>query len=91
MLTVLQELEYILDSGVKVAMAYGDRDTRCNWIGAETASLAANFSYADDFRKAGYQYVHTNDSYLGGSVRQYDKFSFTRVYQAGHSGEFCCA
>lgn len=68
-------------------MSYGDRDSRCNWLGAENASLVANFSYADDFRKAGYQYIHTNDSYLGGTVRQYDNFSFSRVFQAGHSGE----
>jgi carboxypeptidase D len=80
-------MEYLLDQGVKVAMIYGDRDYRCPWNGAEKLSLAAAWSGAEDFGKAGYEYVQTNASYQGGVVRQYGNFSFTRVFEAGHDGE----
>jgi hypothetical protein len=39
------------------------------------------------FKAAGYQNVQVNGSYIGGQVRQAEKFSFTRVYDAGNEGE----
>jgi hypothetical protein len=42
---------------------------------------------SDNFKKAGYSDIHTNTTYVGGSVRQYGNFSFSRVYDAGHEGE----
>ncbi|KAI9676190.1 MAG: hypothetical protein M1817_000935 [Caeruleum heppii] len=80
----LEDLGYLLDNGIKVALAYGDRDYACNWVGGEAMSLALNYSAADDFRSAGYQDLQTNASYTGGVVRQSGNFSFSRVYQAGH-------
>lgn len=38
------------------------------------------------FREAGYQDIVTNQTYVGGVVRQYGKFSFSRVFEAGHEG-----
>lgn len=38
----LSMIEYLLDSGVKVALVYGDRDYRCPWNGGESLSLKAN-------------------------------------------------
>ena len=38
----------------------------------------------DNFHAAGYAPVVTNDTYIGGQVRQYGNLSFTRVYEAGH-------
>ncbi|KAL5342909.1 Alpha/Beta hydrolase protein [Aspergillus crustosus] len=80
----LEDLAYILDSGIKVALVYGDRDYACPWNGGEQVSLQVDYSNADKFRAAGYAPVHTNASYVGGSVRQHGNFSFTRVFQAGH-------
>ncbi|KAJ9243607.1 hypothetical protein DTO207G8_1686 [Paecilomyces variotii] len=80
----LEDIGYILDSGIKVALVYGDRDYACNWIGGEEVSLKVNYTDSDKFRAAGYADLHTNNSYVGGQVRQYGNFSFTRVYQAGH-------
>lgn len=80
----LQDLAYILDSGIKVALVYGDRDYACNWIGGEEVSLAVNYSKSTEFRNAGYTPIHTNSSYVGGQVRQYGNFSFSRVYESGH-------
>ncbi|KAK4503885.1 hypothetical protein PRZ48_004800 [Zasmidium cellare] len=84
-----KSIQYLLDSGVKVALVYGDRDYRCPWNGAEQLSLQTNWSGAEAFREAGYQYIHTdiddchNDT-KGGLVRQHGNFSFSRVFEAGH-------
>ncbi|KAK0942215.1 hypothetical protein LTR29_006296 [Friedmanniomyces endolithicus] len=80
----LEKLEYLLSSGVKVALVYGDRDYRCPWLGGEALSLQANWTGAEDFRAAGYEYIHTNRSYSGGVVRQHGNLSFSRVFESGH-------
>ncbi|KAJ5805839.1 Carboxypeptidase S1 [Penicillium pulvis] len=80
----LRDLGYVLDSGVKVSLVYGDRDYACDWIGGEDVSLGINYSKAESFRAAGYSPLQTNSSYIGGQVRQHGNFSFARVYQAGH-------
>ncbi|RMZ85375.1 hypothetical protein DV737_g771, partial [Chaetothyriales sp. CBS 132003] len=80
----LEDISYLLDNGVKVAMVYGDRDYACNWIGGETVSLAVNYSKTPNFHAAGYANISTNSSYVGGLVRQHGNFSFSRVFQAGH-------
>ncbi|KAK5273981.1 hypothetical protein LTR99_000764 [Exophiala xenobiotica] len=73
----LQDLSYLLDNGIKVAMVYGDRDYA-------SVSLAVNYSHTSDFAAAGYANISVNSSYVGGLVRQYGNFSFSRVFQAGH-------
>lgn len=80
----LNDVAYLLDSGIKVALVYGDRDYACNWIGGEEISLAVNHAEAPAFRAAGYTPLRTNATYVGGQVRQHGNFSFTRVYEAGH-------
>ncbi|KAK6379667.1 hypothetical protein LTS17_005739 [Exophiala oligosperma] len=80
----LKDLSYLIDNGIKVALVYGDRDYACNWIGGEAVSLAVNYSHASDFAAAGYANISVNSSYVGGMVRQFGNFSFSRVFQAGH-------
>ncbi|KAF2100301.1 alpha/beta-hydrolase [Rhizodiscina lignyota] len=80
----LQDLGFVLDSGIKVAMVYGDRDYACNWIGGEASSFAVQYSNAKQFASAGYTEVKVNSSYVGGMTRQYGNFSFTRVFESGH-------
>ena len=80
MLGYLEDIAYILDSGIKVALVFGDRDYACNWIGGEQVSLAINYTDSEQFRSAGYTPIQTNSSYVGGQVRQYGNFSFSRVY-----------
>ncbi|KAK5145329.1 hypothetical protein LTR32_002897 [Rachicladosporium monterosium] len=46
----LEKLEYLLSSGVKVALVYGDRDYRCPWLGGEALSLQANWTGAEGQR-----------------------------------------
>jgi len=80
-----ESIGYLLDSGVKVALVYGDRDFACNWIGGEEVSLAVEYSMSDKFKAAGYMPILSSIG-VGGQVRQYGNYSFSRVYQAGHEG-----
>jgi hypothetical protein len=80
----LNDLAYLLDNGIKVALVYGDRDYACSWIGGEEVSLAVPYKNAAAFKASGYTDIRTNHSYVGGSVRQHGNFSFSRVYEAGH-------
>lgn len=80
----LEDLAYLLDNGIKVHLMYGDRDYACHWLGGEAVSLAINYTNTDKFHAAGYTDIVVNDTYVGGQVRQYGNFSFSRVYQAGH-------
>lgn len=77
----LEDLQYVLSRGVKVAMVYGDRDYACNWYGGEAVSLALNHT---GFAEAGYTDLVVNSTYIGGQTRQAGNLSFTRVYEAGH-------
>ncbi|CAJ2510880.1 Uu.00g065050.m01.CDS01 [Anthostomella pinea] len=80
----IEDLAYLLESGVKVHLMYGDRDFACNWMGGEAVSLAINYTGTERFNAAGYTDIVVNDSYVGGQVRQYGNLSFSRVYEAGH-------
>ena len=79
----LDAIGYLLDSGVKVHMMYGDRDYACNWVGGEKASLAVPYSRIAEFAETGYSPLLTPDG-ISGQTRQLGNYSFTRVYQAGH-------
>ncbi|RAL15905.1 carboxypeptidase C [Aspergillus homomorphus CBS 101889] len=79
----LESIAYLLDSGVKVHMMYGDRDWTCNWVGGEAASLAVPYSRQADFAEAGYTPLFTAEG-IKGMTRQLGNYSFTRVFQAGH-------
>ncbi|KAJ9145532.1 Carboxypeptidase S1 A [Pleurostoma richardsiae] len=78
------DLESLLSSGVNLALVYGDRDYRCNWLGVENLSLTMSYPSASAFRSTGYTSIQTNDSYIGGLVRQHGNVSFSRVFEAGH-------
>jgi hypothetical protein len=81
----ISDLNFLLSQNIKVAMIYGDRDYRCNWLGAEAVSLNASYPSAPAFRAAGYANITTNSSYVGGVVRQHGGFSFSRVFESGHA------
>lgn len=84
----LENMAYLLDNGVKVALMYGDRDMSCNWYGGEQVSLAIPHSEKASFHAAGYTPLQTNSTYIGGQVREQGNLSFSRVYQAGHEVPF---
>ena len=79
----LEDIGYLLESGVQVALLYGDRDFACNWVGGEQASLDVQYKSSLAFQSAGYANI-TSSSAVWGQVRQYGSFSFSRIYQSGH-------
>lgn len=81
---LLEDIAYILDHGVRVAMIYGDRDYACNWVGGELASMKVPYLHHVDFAHTGYTPVVLDPLRSAGLTRQFGNFSFTRVYQAGH-------
>lgn len=81
--TLLEDLEDLLNQGVRVALVYGDADYICNWFGGEAVSLQVNYTHSEQFRAAGYA-PFVVDGVEYGESRQYGNFSFTRVYNAGH-------
>ncbi|KIW86111.1 hypothetical protein Z517_01505 [Fonsecaea pedrosoi CBS 271.37] len=84
---IVQDLVDLLDSGVRVALIYGDRDYICNWLGGEAASFAvagaAGPSYLPWYA-AGYAPIVANSTYVGGVVREFGNLSFSRIYDSGH-------
>lgn len=76
--------EFLLSRGKKVVMVYGDRDYRCNWLGAENISLSLEFPGHNEFAASGYAELVTNKSYIGGVTRQAGDLSFNRVFESGH-------
>lgn len=81
---MIEDIAYILDYGVKVAMMYGDRDYACNWVQGEKTSLKIPWASRSHFNDAGYTPLVLSPFHSGGLTRQYGNLSFTRVYQAGH-------
>ncbi|KAL9105941.1 MAG: hypothetical protein Q9227_008965 [Pyrenula ochraceoflavens] len=82
----VSSLAYLLTQGIRVALIYGDRDYACNWLGGEAISfsVAGSLPSYSNFYAAGYAPIVTNQSYIGGVVRQYGNLSFSRIYDAGH-------
>ncbi|KAF2430909.1 putative carboxypeptidase S1 [Tothia fuscella] len=80
----LEDMGFLLDRGVNVALLYGDRDYLNNWIGGEGISTTVRFNDTTGFKAAGYQNVQINASYIGGQVRQHARLSFARIYDAGN-------
>jgi carboxypeptidase C (cathepsin A) len=80
----LEAIGYLLDRGVKVHMMYGDRDFGSPWPGGESASLAVPWEQASTFAGAGYAPLLVAGAGVAGMTRQVGRFSFTRVFQAGH-------
>ena len=50
-------------------------------------SLGIKYSGSEKFRNAGYAPILSSEG-TGGFVRQYGNYSFSRVFQAGHEGQF---
>lgn len=82
----LDHVAELLDAGVQVAIINGDLDYQINWFGGEAASLQVPWQNMDAFKNAGYANITTNETYVGGLVRQAGRLSFSRVFQAGHQG-----
>lgn len=82
--TFKTDLEGLLQNGVRVALFYGDADYVANWMGGEAVSLALDFEGQEEFRGAGYAPLVVGGKEYG-VVRQYENFSFAKIYECGHA------
>jgi hypothetical protein len=55
------------------------------WAGGDAVAKAIPWTGSDGYASAQYAEIQTNESYVGGLVRQYGNLSYIRTYQAGHS------
>jgi hypothetical protein len=55
------------------------------WAGGDAVAKAIPWTGSEGYASAQYADIQTNDSYIGGLVRQYGNLSFIRTYHAGHS------
>jgi carboxypeptidase C (cathepsin A) len=84
---ILEDLAVLLESGVRIALIYGDRDYICNWLGGEAISFAIAAAVQPQYAQwyaTGYAPIVVNESYVGGVVREFGNLSFSRIYDAGH-------
>ena len=81
----VEDLKTLVAAGVTVALYAGDADYICNWLGVEAV---ADELAVRGWEKAGYVNMTTSDSIVHGQVKQSAKFSFTRIYEAGHEVPF---
>jgi hypothetical protein len=51
-------------------------------------SNSSALSYLSGWNSAGYADIVVNTTYVGGAVRQFGNFSFSRIYDAGHTVPF---
>ena len=84
---MLADLAFLLESGVRVGLIYGDRDYICNWVGGEAVSFAIAGAVQPQYApwySAGYAPIVVNETYVGGVVREFGNLSFSRIYDSGH-------
>lgn len=55
-----------------------------NASSSATSGTASSETYFSGFNSAGWADIVVNSTYVGGAVRQWGNFSFSRIYDAGH-------
>ncbi|KAK0617651.1 putative lysosomal protective protein precursor [Immersiella caudata] len=81
----LESIGELLDGSVKVHVMYGDRDSACNWVAGESASLAIPHPHQSRFSSAGYiPLLLPNSVKSAGYTRQSGNLPFSRIFNAGH-------
>ncbi|CAG8441307.1 5249_t:CDS:2 [Dentiscutata heterogama] len=74
----------LLDSNIRVLVYAGDADFICNWFGNDAWVKELEWSGKKDFNDAKVTSWKTSDGEQAGEVRTFGKFTFLRVYEAGH-------
>jgi hypothetical protein len=74
----------LLDRGVAVHLVYGDRDYACSWTGGEAAANKVPWRLQDEFVASGWDVIWAPPTGFAGVIKQVGKFSFSRVFDAGH-------
>lgn len=62
----------------------GDKDYICNWLGGQAWTNQLEYSNKFNFQAAPVKDYYTLNGTIAGEVKNYDKFTFLRVFEAGH-------
>ena len=80
-------LRYLLNKGVQNTLPIlSCLGAHLLGIGVENLTLHTNYPSSTTFRASGYENITTNASYTGGVVRQFEGFSFSRIFEGSYSG-----
>lgn len=78
----------LLEKDIPVLLYEGDKDYICNWLGNHAWSDALEYDKHEFFEQQPLRPWYTAEKKLAGEVKNYDKFTFLRVYGAGHMVPF---
>lgn len=89
MLPHQQYVAHLLENDVPVLLYAGDKDYICNWIGNNEWSNALPYSGHEQFAHASFKpFVADFSDKPNGVVKNHDKFTFIRIFDAGHMVPF---
>ncbi|EGV63647.1 hypothetical protein CANTEDRAFT_114669 [Yamadazyma tenuis ATCC 10573] len=74
----------VLDYGIPVLHYAGDKDFVCHWLGYNAVSNTVKYKNQANFTEAEFKPWVSKSGKEIGQVRGFDKFTFLRVYDAGH-------
>ena len=77
------KVKYALDNDVGILVYSGDKDFICNWRGGEAWTNEIGWDGQDMFQSADYEKWYVEEE-AAGEFKKVDKFTFLRVYEAGH-------
>ncbi|KAK7019582.1 Alpha/Beta hydrolase protein [Favolaschia claudopus] len=81
--TLLPQLGNVVDSGIRVLVWAGDTDIICNWVGNQAVVLAMQWSGKAELNATPLTNITLSGKTIA-AVQNVKKFSFARVYAAGH-------
>lgn len=73
----------VLEKGVPVLIYAGDKDFICNWLGEQAWTNRLQWSGSRGFAKAPIRKWEVDGEHAG-NVKNYDNFTFLRIFGAGH-------
>lgn len=79
-----QHVTDLLDSGIAVLVYSGVLDYSVNWIGSKLFTDNLEWHGSSGYQSAPTRDWRTSTGELAGDVRNFDKLTFLRVYDAGH-------
>jgi cathepsin A (carboxypeptidase C) len=79
-------LKELLNAGLPILIYNGDKDFICNWRGGEAWTKAVVWDHQTSFNHQKYHkwFSDVENKHAGGEVKNYDNFTFFRIYNAGH-------
>ncbi|CEG48354.1 serine protease family [Plasmopara halstedii] len=84
MVSSTNEVEFLLDAGVRVLIYAGDADLMCNWAGNEAWVMALDWSGKAEYNSVPNRPLVTSEMKNAGRVRSFENLAFVRVFNSGH-------